>query len=119
MSVLSDLPLPDGGQLRQALRMAHMPVPYPAYLRQILLATAGAAAVYLAVIAYLTHAGYRILLFSVVPDAVTKIVLFLVLTAGVSGALYGYPFLVAQGGRRRSTSTSPTPSPTWKRSPPP
>lgn len=101
MSVLSDLPLPDGGQLRRALRMAHIPVAYPAYLRQVILATAGAAAVYLAGIAYLTHAGYRILLFSVVPDAVTKIVLFLILIAGVSGALYCYPFLVAQGRKTK------------------
>ncbi len=101
MSVLSDLPLPDGGQLRRALRMAHIPIPYPAYLRQVLLATAGAAAVYLAIIAYLTHAGYRIILFSVVPDAATKIILFLVLIAGVSGALYSYPFLVAQGRKTK------------------
>ena len=93
--------LPDGNQLRTALRMAHIPVPYRDYLRWTVLAVVGAAAVYLAGIAYLTYAGYRILLFSVVPDAVTKIILFLLLTIGISGAFYCYPILVAQGRKTK------------------
>lgn len=101
MSTLTDTLLPVSGPLRTALRMAHIPIPYSAYMRQIALATAVAAAAYLAGIAYLTHAGYRILLFSVVPDAITKILLFLILIAGVSGALYSYPFLVAQGRKTK------------------
>lgn len=93
--------LPDGNQLRTALRMAHIPVPYRDCLRWTVLAVVGAAAVYLAGIAYLTYAGYRILLFSVVPDAVTKIILFLLLTIGISGAFYCYPILVAQGRKTK------------------
>ncbi|WP_342771774.1 type II secretion system F family protein, partial [Methanoculleus sp. UBA300] len=81
--------------------MAHIPVPYRDYLRWTVLAVVGAAAVYLAGIAYLTYAGYRILLFSVVPDAVTKIILFLLLTIGISGAFYCYPILVAQGRKTK------------------
>ncbi|WP_305066360.1 type II secretion system F family protein [Methanoculleus sp.] len=81
--------------------MAHIPVPYSAYLRRAVLVTAVAAGIYLACIAYLSHAGYRILLFSVVPDAVTKILLFLILIAGVFGTLYCYPFLVAQGRKTK------------------
>jgi len=101
MTAFPDSLLPERGQLRKALRMAHIPVPYSAYVRRAGLVTAAAAGIYLACIAYLTHAGYRILLFSVVPDAVTKIILFLILIAAVFGTLYCYPFLVAQGRKTK------------------
>lgn len=101
MPAWSDALLPESGPLRKALRMAHIPVTYRAYMQQAVLATAVAAVAYLAGIAYLTHAGYRILLFSVVPDAVTKIILFLILVPGVFSVLYGYPFLVAQGRKTK------------------
>lgn len=101
MAAFPDSLLPESGQLRRALRMAHIPVPYSAYLQRAVLVTAVAAGIYLACIAYLSYTGYRILLFSVVPDAVTKAVLFLILIAGVFGTLYCYPFLVAQGRKTK------------------
>jgi flagellar protein FlaJ len=91
----------DAAPLRKALRGAHIPVPLSRYLRQTALTTAGVALVYLAVITVLGMAGYEILLFSVIPDPVTKVVLFLVLVPGVFAALYAYPFLVAQGRKTR------------------
>ncbi len=91
----------DAESLRKALRGAHMPVTYPAYLRRIFLATGSAAAVYLAVVTYLTLAGYEIMLFSVIPDFTTKVILFLLIVPGVFCVLYWYPFLVAQGRKTK------------------
>ncbi len=101
MAIWTDSLLPDSSQLRTALRMAHIPIPHNTYMHRIFLTTAVAAIAYLAGITYLSHAGYRILLFSIIPDTVTKILLFLILIVGISGALYVYPFLVAQGRKTK------------------
>jgi flagellar protein FlaJ len=87
--------------MRTTLRSAHIPIPAETYIARTLAVTALSCGCYAAGFLYLELNHLTITLFCIIPDFLSRILVFMVMVPGVFCAMSSYPSIVARGRKTR------------------
>lgn len=87
--------------LRQSLRAARIPISADRYCTWMIILTITSALCYVGMMYYLYTNNLEISIASIIPDLLSKLILFVLMVPGVFTAIYTYPSIVAAGRKTK------------------